>query len=98
MILTYRIEYGPPVRRKEAQPKNALRLRGMIAAFLMAFLLLTRLLWPAGTDKLRQMLLPGGNNTQEAIQEMMEQLREGERVGDAVTAFCRQILEDGQES
>lgn len=66
-----------------------------MAAGLLLVCLLVRLLWPASMDKLRQMLIPGDPEvTGRAASEMVSQLHEGVPVGDAVQAFCREILDE----
>ena len=62
----------------------------------MLVCLLVRLFWPAGMDKFRQMVIPGDPEvTGRAASEMVSQIHEGVPVGDAVQAFCRQILDEG---
>lgn len=82
----YRIVYGeePPVQR----PRSRLRL--LTAAFGLAFLVLVGSFWPGGRALLRQVLLPGAGEA--ALQQMAEQIRAGEPVGEAVTAFCRDVV------
>ena len=84
----YRIIYGedPFVKKKE---KN--HLRSLTAGFLLALVVLVRCCWPRGTEILRQTLLPGENT---AFQQMTEQIRDGEPIGDAVTVFCQRIVEE----
>ena len=88
----YRIVYGedPFVERKERKS----HLRAMTAAFLLAFVVLVRCCWPQGAALLRQTLLPGDD---EAFRQMTADIQAGEPVGDAVTAFCRSIVEDALE-
>lgn len=85
----YRIVYGedPFIERKERKSY----LRAMTAGFALAFVVLVRCCWPQGTELLRQALLPGDY---EAFQQMTTDIRAGEPIGDAVTAFCQQIVED----
>lgn len=86
----YRIVYGEDPFYKK--PESHFRLRLMTAAFALVFVLLVRCCWPQGTRLLRKALLPG---TQEAaFSRMAQEIRAGEPVGEAVTAFCRSVVQD----
>lgn len=84
----YRIIYGedPFAKKKEKS-----HLRSLTAGFLLALLVLVRCCWPRGTEILRQTLLPGEHT---AFQQLTADLQAGEPIGDAVTVFCRSIVED----
>ena len=70
----------------------------MTAAFLLLGCLGVRTLWPEGTGVLREMLLPGElTPTEQAFSILMTDLRYGEPVGEAVTAFCRYVVEHGMD-
>lgn len=86
----YRIRYGPEPVWGEARPKSHLRV--MTAGFALAFVVLVRLLWPEGTALLRKTLVPGEDLTTAAFAQMAEDIRAGEDVGEAVTAFCRTVV------
>ena len=85
----YRIVYGEDPFVQRPRRKGSLRL--MTAGFALAFVVLVRCFWPQGADLLRQSLLPG---EQEALRQMKEEIQAGEPIGEAVTAFCRSIVED----
>lgn len=85
----YRIVYGQGAFPEKNRRKSWLRL--MTAGFALAFVILTRCCWPRGTEILREVLLPRENA---AFQRLTEDIRAGEPMGDAVTAFCRQIVEE----
>ena len=86
----YRIVYGEdPFREK---PRGRGRLRVLTAGFALAFVVLVRVFWPQGTSLLRQVLLPGPDAA--AFQQMAADIRAGEPVDDAVTAFCRSVVEN----
>lgn len=89
----YVIRYSGEEPKTSPKASRFSRLPGLTAAFLLAFLLLTKLFWPAGSDKLREFLLPGDPDvTAGAITALVEDLREGQPVSDSVTAFCAEIL------
>lgn len=96
----YRIVYGPMPKVPKVNNHKPLRLQAMTAMFALLFVLTVRQAWPEGTELLREFLLPGESNvTESAFSEMIVNLQEGQPLGDAFTAFCRQIVEDGiQES
>ena len=68
-------------------------MTGMTALFFALFMLSVKLLWKDGGDLLREILLPGnGESTAKALEELISQLHEVAAFGDAVTAFCREII------
>lgn len=83
----YRIVYGgePPTGRKS-------RLRLWTAVCLLVFVTAVRLAWPEGTEQLRQVLVPG-EETAAAFSEMVENVGAGQGMGEALTAFCRTVVE-----
>lgn len=85
----YRIVYGEDPFPKPPQHRSRLRL--LTAAFALAFVVLVRLFWPEGTAILQRTLLPG---EEAAFVQLTEDIRAGEPVGDAVTAFCRSVVEE----
>ena len=94
--MAYRIVYGGESRRERVNRGVGLRFQTMTAVCLLLFTLAVSQLWPEGTAKLREYLLPGMNGTQGAVLELMAQIQAGEPVEQALTVFCRQIIEDGK--
>lgn len=94
--MAYRINYGTDASKQHANEGSQLRWQAMTAVFLLLFVLMVKQIWPEGTDKLRDCLLPGGEGTQAAFQAFAADLHEGETVGEALTAFCRQVIENAQ--
>lgn len=93
--MAYRIEYGPPVPVQYQARSNKHSLQVMTAVFLLLFTLLVKVYYPAGTAKLREFLLPGMPSvTQQALETMVSELRDGDPLRDAFTAFCEQIISD----
>ena len=92
--MSYKIVYGPEITAQQQRTTDT-RFRTMVAGFLLLFALTVKVLWPEGTQVLREMLIPTDlNATEQAFQSMMEDLRMGEDLGDAITVFCRQIIEN----
>ena len=91
----YRIVYGP---MPKAAPSGSGRLRVMTAVFGRLFALCVHFLWPQGSRMLREIFLPGTPGvTEQALESMVADIRSGEDFGDAVTAFCQEILDAGLE-
>lgn len=91
--MAYIIAYdgADPVPKSAARRRS--RLAGLTVGFFLVFLLLTKLFHPEGTAVLRRLLLPGDEAvTGPAMTVLLEELRSGEPVGDAVKAFCGEIL------
>lgn len=91
----YQIRYDAGKAVKIALKERKASAIGVLAAGLVVACLLMRLIWPAGVDKLRQMVFPGDPEvTGRAAEQMVSQIHEGVPVGDAVQAFCREILDE----
>ena len=91
----YRITYENGVIRKEP-----LRLRNsqwkQWGLGCTAVALAVALMLPGGRLWLRDLILPGDEEiTASALEGMVSDLRAGEPVGDALEAFCREILAGG---
>lgn len=91
----YRITYENDVIRKSVLRIPCLRWRrwgiGLGAAALAVSLLI-----PGGRLWLRDLLLPGDEEiTASALESMIADLRSGEPVGEAVEAFCKEIISGG---
>lgn len=94
--MAYRIVYGGdiPVRRKKGQ--RGLRLKIFTAGFLILFVLGVRQYWPAGAERLRECFLPGENAGQNVFEGFVSDVRGGMAVGEALTVFCRNLIQNGK--
>lgn len=93
----YRIDYGQPSDKRYPAFRRPNHLASMICGALVLFLLLTNAFWPSGRELLRDLFIPGDPEvTSEAFSALIEDVRAGEDVSEAVTAFCREILSDDQ--
>jgi len=82
-------------RAEKPQDWTLLRVQMWTAVFILFFALLVRQLWPEGMDVLKSVLIPGEQTvTEQALSEMVAGLQEGEHLEDALTAFCRQIIDE----
>ena len=90
--MAYRVEYGSGgAKRTEIRKKK--RNGGKVWVSFLLFLLLVRLYWPAGTEALRRLFLPGASQTAfTEVKTLTEQLRAGEPFGQAIESYCRKIL------
>ena len=87
----YRVVYGDDPFLEMPRSRNRLGL--MTAGCFLVFLIGVRWLWPQGTAVLEDIFLPD-RGTAAAFRQMTEEIGTGESLGDAVTAFCRTIVED----
>lgn len=89
----YRVEYETTTKRWRG--KGSGRFAGLTAAFLVLFLVLVNTYWSQGRMVLSQLLWPGDlTATKQAVEALVEELRWGEPIGDAVEGFCWEILQD----
>lgn len=95
MIMAYHVAYGPPIpERYQKKRYNPLRLQVMTAVCLLVFVLLVKAWFPVGTQKLQQLLLPGAPSvTQQALDELVTNIRSGDPLNAAFTAFCQHIID-----
>ena len=94
--MAYRIDYEATDKHKSATgPHTGLIAR--TAGFFLLFLLLTKLFWPAGEEKLHKILAPwDAEATAQAFSDMVTDLRSGKDFTSAVTVFCREIIADAE--
>ncbi len=91
--MSYNITYDP--QQKKRYPAKRKPSKGPYRAAVLLLLAALALLLanPRLSKPLRNFLLPGDPQvTKTAIDSMAEDLRTGESLGDAVTAFCREII------
>lgn len=93
--MSYRIEYGPEVPTCYRKKRRSGRLQTMTAVCLLLFALLVRSFFPAGMEKLRQLLLPDVHSVvQAAYTEFMRGMNGGQSIGDAFTVFCQHVIDN----
>ena len=93
--MSYQIQYDPqlskkyPIKQKGSPQKTVLR----VVVILLACSVLIGLI---GRGEIPSFLIPGDAIvTRNALQTMSEQLREGESLGECITAFCVEIIRHG---
>ena len=94
--MAYRISY-----EWNREPKDTGKIRPsigvMLGAALVTAAVAVRLLFPQTAQVFRELMHPLGDETTiAAFSEMVERIGHGTSVEDAVTVFCREILEHGQ--
>lgn len=93
----YRIVYDRNPKYDDRTTFHWGKFQTAAAGFLAVFFLLTGTFWPEGKAMLQRILIPGDAEvTIAAFSSMVEQIQAGEPIGDAVTAFCGEIIENGQ--
>ena len=90
----YRIDYGGGARQRRRERVRFSRVLGMAGLFFGAFLVLTVCFWQEGAAVLREFLIPGDPDvTLHGLEVLVQQMRQGESIGTAVTAFCREVID-----
>jgi hypothetical protein len=93
--MAYRITYGEGTIQKRTVKVPTLRWKRLMMGIVVSVLAVT-LAIPTGRLWLRDLLLPGDEQiTAAALESMVEDLRCGEPVGEAVETFCKGILAGG---
>lgn len=92
--MSYRIEYNP--EKNQIYPISAKRKTKWLMIALAAIVALFVIQKVDKTKEIKSLLIPGDPEvTAAAFSTMLENIREGEGVGDAVTAFCLEIISNG---
>lgn len=86
----YEIRYGP----KEPVPRKNFSRAAIAAVLILALLFGVRALWPDGAARAAALFFPA--DAREAFRQMVETIQAGEKVGDALTAFCREVIENAE--
>jgi len=93
--MSYQIQYVPEMNRRYPKRKKT---TGMIGKRMMIPLILIGLIVCVGVRPIRDWLFPGDPDvTDAAAQKMVESLRSGDGIGDAVTVFCQEVLRSGTQ-
>lgn len=95
----YRIVYGEDPGKKFGTGSRCSRFGILTVCCFLLFLLLTNLFWPAGKQMLWELCIPGDAElTAAAFETMVEDIRVGEPISDALTAFCREVIDGAEDS
>jgi hypothetical protein len=94
--MAYRITYGDGNIQKQSVRTRKIKWKPILVGISVSALAVT-LFIPAGRLWLRDMILPGDEQiTAGALEDLAEDLGNGVSLGDAVDAFCYEIIH-GQE-
>lgn len=94
--MSYKISYGDNGNERCRQP----HIFKVVAALLMVLLVVAaRLCYPDETKQLSQALFPLTSvSSQQAIEVFKHNISAGESLGDAITAFCQEIINEADIS
>ena len=94
--MSYRISYGEMPQKMPVKPR---RWWYGIAVIALVLLVMARILYPAEMRQLTDALFPlTSASAQEALEVFAQNIEAGESIGDAVTAFCQEIINDANIS
>lgn len=93
--MAYSIGYAPQ-RCEGGVKRKRVRFSVLVLAFFLVFLLSVQIFSREGAMFLRRMILPVGDETVEAFSIMIQAVEQGTPIPEAVTAFCREVMEHGQ--
>jgi len=92
----YRIRYNREKDKQFPMKQRRTWKKRLICLTVLMFLLGCVAEWHNGTV-LKKLLIPGDPaKTEAALTEMIDDIRSGESFGDAINAFCKEILEHGE--
>lgn len=90
--MAYSISYG--IQRQEMLTRrHSGRFGLMVAGFFVVFLFGVQLFWEEGAQALRQLIFPLQDQAVAALEGMVQSIRDGSTIPEAVTAFCREVIE-----
>ena len=96
--MSYKISYGAMSKKTRNKPIFRLKLP-VIAGAVLAFAITARVFWPQQTKQLAEALFPLTKaSSQEALEVFARNIKAGESFGDAVTAFCQEIIHEADIS
>lgn len=93
--MAYSISYG--VQRHELQERpHSGRFWLLSGGFFALFLSGVQLFWEDGAQTLRQLVFPLSEQAVAALEGMVQSVRDGVSIPEAVTAFCREVIHSAQ--
>ncbi len=93
--MAYSISYG--AQRHELQERSrGGRFWLLSVGFFALFLLGVQLFWEDGAQTLRQLIFPLSEQAVAALEGMVQSVRDGVSIPEAVTAFCREVIHSAQ--
>lgn len=90
--MSYRISYGPKTPKRYYRPKLR-KMPLILSAAVLCSMFIINICFPAQTQAIKHKLLPWTTpESKAAISTMLNDIQEGASYEDAITAFCREIL------
>ena len=95
--MAYRIDYHSPVH-KHSISRFRWQMPLMTCLFFLLFVASIKTAWPAGSQALRQLLLPPDSlaESETALEALISNLKDGQPFYESLTAFCQQIIAHAQ--
>jgi len=94
--LGYVIAYDMKEKKYEIRRNRSCRFSFLLTAAFCLFVVGTLYFWPEGREILISMVIPGEDSvTIAAFRNMTGNLRAGAAVGDAIAAFCADVIQAG---
>lgn len=88
----YKVSYGPKIHEKKRKPAPL----PIAVACVLVLALGARVLLPEAASRAKQLLLPGDAGTRQAFEQMLENVRAGESLEEALTVFCQEIIDNAE--
>lgn len=90
----YHIQYGETLIKKKIKLPYFMKNRNKIATMLIVTVICTTLGLIGKNERVQEILIPGDDEvTRAAFECMIDEVQAGSSMVDAVTVFCREILE-----
>lgn len=92
----YTVRYGPTGNHKKKAKKLRLTMPIAVLAVMLSMTIAAHA-WPEQTERLRLALFPWERESvRQAFVGFRQDLQEGETMGDAITAFCVELLDEAE--
>lgn len=89
--MAYRIRYGPPQKGE----RGGRILDKKIVPFILVALLIVAAALGVSNPTVKEYLIPGNPEvTEAALIDFIDDIKQGAAFGDAMTAFCREIIDN----
>ena len=93
----YKISYGSKLPCEKEQAKDRRFTALLLTILLAGIAMFIHYVYPQVISSVTGILLPGFNErAAEAFSLMIDDMRQGSDAAEAISAFCREVLHDGQ--
>jgi hypothetical protein len=90
--MAYRVVYHPDRKEPEKSGGSGFRITLFTLIFLGFFVVIVNCCWPAGRERLQYLFIP--EESKAAVHELVDDLKHGESLADAVQVFCETVIEN----